>query len=549
MSGTEQKPTKVITALIAVMVVGILLLAGVVIFGSGKPATTADPCNPTAGSDVLVNVPPGSTVKPMRAGTYELTSGFGPRWGTMHQGQDLAGPGEPDLIAFADSTVREAGDASGFGKWIILDFKLGGKKYSAVYGHMWPAGVLVKTGDQVKAGQVIGKQGGNGQVTGPHLHFEIWEGGRLDGGKAVDPAPFLASAKDVGAAGGAPADPSVDPTAPRGPPPGVDLVAATQPIGVTCSTLGGAGLNEARVPKEFVPWIKKAAQTCPDITAPLIAAQLENESTFNRLAESRDNGPGIGTAKGAAQFIDSTWAAESVDGDGDGIRDVWNIADAVMSQGKLDCKLIDKYKKAVAEKRAVGDPIELMLSAYNCGEANTDAGGRVCQNSQTLPYVKNIPNRARTWFSAPQAQAGAAGGQLAGEFGARVAQAVRTQLGVRYAWAGGDANGPTIGRAPDAGVLGFDCSGLTLYAVAQAAKSMGKTLVLPHSTTDQVVDPRGVPVALDQVAPGDLVFQKGLGHVAVFVGNGKVIDAPQSGAFVQEIDYKPYNYESARRFS
>ncbi|KXP11603.1 hypothetical protein AXK57_21930 [Tsukamurella pulmonis] len=687
-NGAPSKVLLVVAFIVAALFACVSIL---VVMGSDNPKKN-DPCSPTAGSEVVVNVPAGATVKPMRAGTYQLTSGFGPRWGTMHQGQDLAGPGEPDLLAFTDATVREAGEAQGFGQWIILDFELGGKKYSAVYGHMFPQGVLVKTGDKVKAGQVIGKQGNNGDTTGPHLHFEIWEGGRLDGGKAVDPAPFLASAVEAGGQGaaGAPQSPATDPAAPRGPP-AVDLVAQTNPLQspyrvifvhttegdtaadavqalndkgfsyhviidengavqqfrpdaqqaqaagahanemglhvalvgrtttdwakdkpasldalkrqlttwsrqyniplvkidstqlqqptargvaghadaskawpgetdhtdpgenfpwsdvlsgtaeVGCTTSGGAGLDDSKVPPEFAPWIKKAAALCPEITAPLIAAQLENESGF-RTDVTSDQG-----AIGPSQFIPSTWEAEAVDGDGDGKRDPRNIADAVMSQGTLDCKLVKKYQRLIAEKRATGDPIELMLSAYNCGEGATDGGGRVCQNSQTLNYVKNIPNRARTHFAA------ASGSVLSATsgFGNRIVEAARSKLGVSYAWAGGDENGPTPGRAPDAGVVGFDCSGLTLFAIAQAARAEGKQLVLPHLTTAQNEDPRGKPVPVDAAAlqPGDLLFVKGMGHVAIFAGNGKVIDAPESGKTVQEIPLNIGQYESARRFA
>ena len=250
---------------------------------------------------------------------------------------------------------------------------------------------------------------------------------------------------------------------------------------------------------------------------------------------------------GPAQFMPSTWEAEAVDGDGDGRRDPRSIADAVMSQGTLDCKLVKKYQRLIAEKKATGDPIELMLSAYNCGEGGTDSAGQVCQIDETLRYVKNIPNRARTHFAA------ASGSTLTATsgFGNRIVEAARSKLGVSYAWAGGDENGPTPGRAPDTGIVGFDCSGLTLFAVAQAARAEGKQLVLPHLTSAQNTDPRGKAVPLDVAAlqPGDLLFVKGMGHVAIFSGDGKVIDAPESGKNVQEIPLKIEQYESARRFT
>lgn len=181
-------------------------------------------CNPTHGSTGGGSgVPAGSLSKVMKDGTYTLTSPFGQRWGSMHRGIDLAGPDGTPIYALADGVVAEAGPAGGFGQWIIIDHLIGGEKVSTVYGHMWPKGVLVSTGDEVKAGQHIADVGNNGESTGPHLHFETWQGGRLTGGTEMDPTPLLDSAVEPGAAGAgpAPAPPANKPAAPR--PPSGDL--------------------------------------------------------------------------------------------------------------------------------------------------------------------------------------------------------------------------------------------------------------------------------------------------------------------------------------
>ena len=126
----------------------------------------------------------------------EITSPFGPRGGEMHRGIDLAQPGgalDKPIYAARDGKVTAAGPASGFGNWIVIQHEVDGKRYDTVYGHMYDHGVGVKAGDEVKAGQEIGKIGSNGQSTGPHLHFEIWVNGR-DSGQAVDPAPFVKKA-------------------------------------------------------------------------------------------------------------------------------------------------------------------------------------------------------------------------------------------------------------------------------------------------------------------------------------------------------------------
>ena len=123
------------------------------------------------------------------------TSGFGMRGGSMHYGVDLAGPLNTPIYAARDGEVIAAGPASGFGNWIIIRHDIDGKRVDTVYGHMATSGVLVKRGDEVKAGDPIGLIGNEGFSTGPHLHFEIWDGGRTNvsggSGKAIDPKPYL----------------------------------------------------------------------------------------------------------------------------------------------------------------------------------------------------------------------------------------------------------------------------------------------------------------------------------------------------------------------
>lgn len=139
---------------------------------------------------------------PMKQGTYQVSSGYGPRWGTFHAGLDFAAPIGTPIYAAADGVVvegRERYNVSGFGSWIWLDCQESvGKDF--IYGHVKHDGILVKAGDRVRAGQQIGVVGNEGQSTGPHLHFETWGSpGRL-GGAHQDPAPYLANAAQPGEA-------------------------------------------------------------------------------------------------------------------------------------------------------------------------------------------------------------------------------------------------------------------------------------------------------------------------------------------------------------
>lgn len=110
-----------------------------------------------------------------------------------------------------------------------------------------------------------------------------------------------------------------------------------------------------------------------------------------------------------------------------------------------------------------------------------------------------------------------------------------SQLGTPYAWGGGDANGPTLGIR-DGGVAdahgdynkyGFDCSGLVLYAFAAAGIS------LPHYTGYQYQ--RGTKVSPSDMQRGDLIFYgpNAENHVAIYLGDGQMIEAPQSGSTVK----------------
>lgn len=137
---------------------------------------------------------------PMRQGTYQVSSGYGPRWGTFHAGLDFAASIGTPIYAAADGVVvegKERYNVAGFGSWIWLDCQDSvGKDF--IYGHVKHDGILVKAGDRVRAGQQIGVVGNEGQSTGPHLHFEVWGSpGRL-GGAHQDPAPYLAGAAQPG---------------------------------------------------------------------------------------------------------------------------------------------------------------------------------------------------------------------------------------------------------------------------------------------------------------------------------------------------------------
>jgi murein DD-endopeptidase MepM/ murein hydrolase activator NlpD len=135
--------------------------------GGRVAATTGSGANPTGGLVWPVDGP--------------LTSGFGPRWGRMHEGIDIGvGFGTPIGAAYA-GTVVYAGWLGGYGNLVVVDH---GNGLSTAYGHQQR--IHVSVGDAVAQGDVLGEVGSTGNSTGPHLHFEV----RVNGA-AVDPLGYL----------------------------------------------------------------------------------------------------------------------------------------------------------------------------------------------------------------------------------------------------------------------------------------------------------------------------------------------------------------------
>lgn len=111
-----------------------------------------------------------------------VTSGFGPRWGTNHNGTDFGAPHGSPMYAAKSGTVEAAGPASGYGLWIRIRTDDG---ELLEYGHNDQN--YVSAGQRVHAGQVIGTVGNRGHSTGPHLHFGV----QNQAGQWIDPVPWL----------------------------------------------------------------------------------------------------------------------------------------------------------------------------------------------------------------------------------------------------------------------------------------------------------------------------------------------------------------------
>jgi cell wall-associated NlpC family hydrolase len=303
---------------------------------------------------------------------------------------------------------------------------------------------------------------------------------------------------------------------------------------------GGGVLNAGQVPAAFAPWLQRAGSLCPAIGAPLLAAQLQQESNFNTAAVSPAG------AQGPAQFMPGTWPSWGRDDDGNGRASPFDIGDAVMAQGRYMCALAAQMSQALAAGRVQGSLSDLALAAYNAGPGGVLAARGVPSNGETDRYVASIHATLGKFGGGTAPSLGGTGTLVPndGSFPSRVVLSAQRWIGKPYVWGGGDINGPTGG--------GFDCSGLALNAIYQAS---GGTVTLPHSAAEQAK--LGTPVSGGQLRPGDLVFfadtpTAAPHHVGVYVGNSSILDAPDFGKTVtiDRLDTPYYQHQTitARRY-
>lgn len=205
-----------------------------------------------------------------------------------------------------------------------------------------------------------------------------------------------------------------------------------------------------------------------------------------------------------------------------GLSSARTEADRAKIQG-----IIDDVETALTSAGVQGDTPEAQAAVLAALRQALDEAGDVVSSAARdkltdAQFVRDlIANYLSAAGSAESLHAGVAGSGA----GAAAVSAAHDALGTPYVWGGGGALGPTKG--------GFDCSGLTQYAVARAT---GGRVVLPRTTYDQINV--GAQVPLTALAPGDLVFSNFSApgvpeHVAIYVGNGQVIEAPQPGQTVQ----------------
>jgi peptidoglycan DL-endopeptidase RipA len=198
----------------------------------------------------------------------------------------------------------------------------------------------------------------------------------------------------------------------------------------------------------------------------------------------------------------------------------WDRAPAASAPaaGNWDVSLWDPTLPAIPSAFVSGDPIAIINSVLGISSTSAqytaDMGRNFLRKMGLIPTPSGYTNGA-----IPRVY-----GRQASEY---VIQRAGTQMGVPYSWGGGNAAGPSNGIDSGAGTVGFDCSGLILYAFA------GVGIKLPHYSGSQYNIGRKIPSS--QMRRGDVIFYGpgGSQHVTLYLGNNQMIEAPYTGSHVK----------------
>jgi cell wall-associated NlpC family hydrolase len=243
------------------------------------------------------------------------------------------------------------------------------------------------------------------------------------------------------------------------------------------------------IPPYLLALYQQDALLCPGLPWPVLAGIGKVESNHNRPPGQVSSAG----AQGPMQFLPATWASYGLDGDADGRSDPFDPADAIPAAADYLCRL------------GAGRDLAAAVASYTCGAITSCLGNAV--------GPEGYATRVLAWaarYSNPS---------LAGDAAATIAvQTALSQVGTPYVWGGED---PTTG---------FDCSGLVQYAYAAAGPQLPRTAQTQYD--------RGplLPLVVT-LAPGDLVFfgsdASHVSHVGIALGQGRMVDAPHTGALVR----------------
>ena len=205
------------------------------------------------------------------------------------------------------------------------------------------------------------------------------------------------------------------------------------------------------------------------------------------------------------------------------LADRWNPNSPLGLAAPTNTSQWDTTLPMVPSANVVGDPLAivnavLQISATSV-QLTADMGRKFLTQLGILPQASAPADPGFTNGRIPRVY-----GQQAAEY---VIRRAMSQLGVPYSWGGGNANGPSRGIDGGADTVGFDCSGLMLYAFA------GVGIKLDHYSGSQYNAGRKIPSS--QMRRGDLIFYgpNASQHEAMYLGNGQMLEAPYTGSVVK----------------
>ncbi|MDO5067446.1 MAG: peptidoglycan DD-metalloendopeptidase family protein [Propionibacteriaceae bacterium] len=455
--------------------------------------------------------------------SYRITSPFGPRRSPisgraeLHTGIDLASASRraPILAASSGTVTRvENLGARSYGRWIEIDHGSGTRTR---YAHL--DSVKVAVGDQVTTGQQIGVEGASGGVTGAHLHFEVRRGGT-----AVDPVEAFTEFQL--AFDGSPGSQSSQGSA-------VTAVSAQEVAAFLPSPRGvdrSGSLNAEQIATATkIVEVGQRLGLPPRAWAIALMTALQESTLGADRSTWRPNGDGdVGVFQQRAYV---GWYA-----DGNSIEENTAILNDVAYAAETFYHGHDVTKKAAGSAGPVGYHIPGLVNIKGWETMPLwQAAQKVQVSAFPLYYAKheatvasllprlNITNAVD--HCTPTQEDVPADGTI----GEKVVAHALTQLGVPYSWGGGTPNGPSTGHCCSPGgqdgstIVGFDCSGLALWAWAQVG------VTLPHQSSAQ--QKLITPIQAADIQAGDLLFFPG--HVGIADGKGGMIEAPRPGVPVR----------------
>lgn len=270
---------------------------------------------------------------------------------------------------------------------------------------------------------------------------------------------------------------------------------------------------------EVRPGVEK--QEAPTYEAPEVDQEIVDEVT-ERVAEIAPEAPAP-----EPEVIAQAVAAAQIASPDNAVEEASNIAASAALVGSTQtphATFADPYASgtAMSSSSDLLDIVSAFAGGLQTGLGVSDTAGQSVSDSlsELLPAVETAESITE---EIQQAVAPANSGSVE----TAIARAMSV-VGTPYVWGGGDANGPTTG-VNGGSVKGFDCSGLVLYAFAGAGVS------LPHYTGYQYQ--RGTQIDPSQAQRGDLLFwgPGGSQHVAIYLGDGTMIEAPQAGQNVSVV--------------